>query len=340
MLLSGSQENLLTRLYLALIVVFISRSAVAQDVPSIEEIRSVIQKSIGYIESDGEKWIKTKKCNSCHVIPFMLWSLHEAEARGFELNSKRLAELDDWSATDIQPKPDEKMPPKGSETQAKLLVVRASYDGQLNEQFQKMLDRVVEAQQDSGQWEAGGQLPTQKRPLKETEEVSTMWNLLALKKSGLAAKQRMPIEESALKSLSESEIAREAGAKSSEWFAMRLLLAVSGEDGEAIEEARNKLLALQHEDGGWGWLNEEASDALATGTALYALAQSGLSLQDSAMTLAARFLIKAQEEDGTWKSPSTRARDKGKVKPTTIYWATTWSVIGLAQLVPSDDQAE
>ena len=217
-----------------------------------------------------------------------------------------------------------------------MLIVRASYQGQLNDQFRKLLDRVVEAQQDSGQWEAGGQLPTQKRPLKETEEVSTMWNLLALRKAGLPDEQRVPIEEAAMQSLTQSEIAREAGAKSSEWYVMRLLLAVSGDDAPAIEETRDKLLTLQHDDGGWGWLNAETSDAVATGPALYALAQSGLSLQEPSVARAAQFLLQSQKEDGTWHSASTRARDNGKVKPTSIYWGTTWAVIGLAQLLPHE----
>ena len=97
---------------------FLTAPVQADDAVSEKRIRDAIQKSIPYIERDGEKWIKVKKCNSCHMIPFMLWSLHEAELRRFKVNSKRLIELDNWSVTAIMPKKDRKAPPKGSETQA------------------------------------------------------------------------------------------------------------------------------------------------------------------------------------------------------------------------------
>lgn len=311
----------------------------ADDAASEKQIRDAIQKSISYIELDGEKWIKVKKCNSCHMIPFMLWSLHEAELRGIKVNSKRLTELDDWSATAIQPK-DPKKPPKGSETQAQLLIVRAGYGGELEERFQKMLTRVVEAQQDNGQWEAGGQLPSQKRPKQETEEVSTLWNLLALNTVEGAEDLRPKIEEAAEKWLASSELAKNKSAKSAEWFTMRLLLEVRRGNDKAVESARSDLLALQREDGGWGWLTGSDSDALATGPAILALTQSGLTGKDETVQKAVKFLLDTQGEDGTWRVESTRARDKGAVKPTSVYWGTTWAAIGLSQLLPIEEKAK
>ena len=311
----------------------------ADDAVSADQIRSAIQKSIPYIERDGEKWIKVKKCNSCHMIPFMLWSLHEAELRGIKVNSKRLAELDDWSATSIQLK-ESKKPPKGSETQAQLLIVRAGYGGELEERFQKMLQRVVEAQQENGQWQAGGQLPSQKRPKRETEEVSTLWNLLALRTVEGAEDQRPKIEEAAAKWLASSELAKNKSAKSSEWFTMRLLLEVSRAGEKSIALAQSELLALQREDGGWGWLTGSESDALATGPAIFALTQSGLTGEDEPVQRAVKFLLDTQRKDGTWRVESTRARDKGAVKPTSIYWGTTWAAIGLSQLLPVEEKAK
>ena len=312
----------------------------ADDAVSEKQIRDAIQKSIPYIERDGEKWIKVKKCNSCHMIPFMLWSLHEAELRGIKVHSKRLAELDDWSATAIMPQKDRKTPPKGSETQAQLLIARAGYGGELEERFQKMLQRVVEAQEDYGGWQAGGQLPTQKRSKRETAEVSTLWNLLALRTVDGAEEQRPKIEEAAEKWLASSELAKNRSAKSAEWFTMRLLLEVRRGNEEAIATARSELLALQREDGGWGWLTGSESDALATGPAILALTQTGLTGEDESVQKAVKFLLETQHKDGTWRVESTRARDKGAVKPTSVYWGTTWAAIGLSQLLPIEEKAK
>lgn len=326
-------------LLLLALVISLNSPLRAGDTPSAEQIRAAIQKTIPYIERDGEKWIKAKKCNSCHMIPFMLWSLHEADLRGIKVNSKRLAEIDDWSATAIMPKKERETPPKGSETQAQLLIVRAAYGGPLEERFQKMLARIVEAQQENGQWEAGGQLPGQKRSKQETAEVSTLWNLLALRTVENAVNQRAKIEQAADRWLASSELAKNSSAESAEWYTMRLLLQTRRGEEKATALARSELLNLQREDGGWGWLTGSESDALATGPALYALIRSGLTDQDEPVQRAVRFLLDTQREDGTWRVESTRARDKGAVKPTSIYWGTTWAAIGLSQLLPVENTA-
>lgn len=166
-------------------------------------------------------------------------------------------------------------------------------------------------------------------------EVSTMWNLLALRTVSQAEDKREALEQAARNSLGESPIAKQKSAKSSEWYVMRLLLELKWGDKESVDAAREELLSFQHKDGGWGWLNDDDSDALATSPALFALTQSGLDINDESVSKAVRFLLSNQEKDGTWKSPSTRARDKGAVKDTTIYWSTTWAVIGLTQILPT-----
>lgn len=74
----------------ALLIALAATPVIAKnEAPPADQIREAIQKTIPCIERDGEKWIKVKKCNSCHMIPFMVWSLHAAESRGIKVNSKR-----------------------------------------------------------------------------------------------------------------------------------------------------------------------------------------------------------------------------------------------------------
>jgi ankyrin repeat protein len=61
-----------------------------------------------------------------------------------------------------------------------------------------------------------------------------------------------------------------------------------------------RLLALQRPDGGWGQLPTMASDAYATGEALYALRASGLAPSERAYTRGVEYLLRTQLEDGTW----------------------------------------
>jgi squalene-hopene/tetraprenyl-beta-curcumene cyclase len=97
------------------------------------------------------------------------------------------------------------------------------------------------------------------------------------------------------------------------------------------EARRADLLKQQHADGGWGWLTAESSDAFATGQALYALARSGVTASAEPAQKAIAFLKSTQQPNGSWQVPSTRAKDKSKAIPTSIFWGTAWAVIGLLE---------
>jgi ankyrin repeat protein len=67
-----------------------------------------------------------------------------------------------------------------------------------------------------------------------------------------------------------------------------------------ITAAAKRVLGLQRADGGWAELPTMASDAYATGQALYALRVAGVSSQSDASRKAATYLLRTQLEDGTW----------------------------------------
>lgn len=72
--------------------------------------------------------------------------------------------------------------------------------------------------------------------------------------------------------------------------------------GSAIEISaqRKRLLALQRADGGWAQLPTMASDAYATGQALYALHLSGMLPKEGVYQRGVTFLLGTQLADGTW----------------------------------------
>jgi hypothetical protein len=72
--------------------------------------------------------------------------------------------------------------------------------------------------------------------------------------------------------------------------------ATAAEIGAAAERVR----ALQRSDGGWAELPTMASDAYATGQALYALRAAGVSTGSDAYRRGAAYLLRTQLEDGTW----------------------------------------
>jgi hypothetical protein len=84
--------------------------------------------------------------------------------------------------------------------------------------------------------------------------------------------------------------------------AMRLLgLKWAGASAEERKAALEALRAAQRPDGGWAWDPSLQSDAYATGEALYALNQAGdLPVTDPAYRKGVEFLLRTQEDDGTW----------------------------------------
>ncbi len=74
-----------------------------------------------------------------------------------------------------------------------------------------------------------------------------------------------------------------------------------GQRDEVILSCRNKLLAEQRADGGWGQIASRSSDAYATGEVLSALNQAGgLSTSHLAFQRGLRYLLNTRQADGTW----------------------------------------
>lgn len=309
-----------TRLLLCLLTAMTAASA--------EEALEIAKRSLPFIKEKGLAWIEDRQCASCHQVPSMLWSLNSAARAGLDPKRKETTEWTPWAAdwrhwnqTGDKDGVD-KVSAGNIDTMVFMLLGRDMSVSPAPAWTGEFRAQILKNQQPDGSWKAGGQLPLGKRPARETVEVTTMWTLLALR---LAADDPLRVRAG-------DYLAKAHSGQSTEWHAVRLLLK---QDDAAL---RDDLLKLQHEDGGWGWLAKEPSDAFGTGLALYALAKSGLPVDHEARKKAVAFLKSTQTPDGSWAVPSTRARDKNKINKTATYWGTAWAVIGL--LEPAAQGAE
>jgi squalene cyclase len=112
----------------------------------------------------------------------------------------------------------------------------------------------------------------------------------------------------------------------------------AGKPRDGVRATVDELLKLQQPDGGWRQNAEMASDAFATGQALYALALAGQSADRPEVQRGIRFLVDTQKPDGSWPmtSRSTPDGSPGSAKlltPITCS-AGSWATLGLARLVP------
>src|SRR5204862_596245 len=83
--------------------------------------------------------------------------------------------------------------------------------------FVQYVSDLRNAQQTDGSWSSGGQLPSQKRPKRETQEVSTMWSLLALEAS------HEKVTGTAMEK-ARGWLGEKTPGKSTEWWATRYMV--------------------------------------------------------------------------------------------------------------------
>jgi hypothetical protein len=121
----------------------------------------------------------------------------------------------------------------------------------------------------------------------------------------------------------------------SQSIAMRLILWCRlGQDSKECEPLVQHIEQRQNVDGGWGQTDAMASDAWATGQALYALAHVGVKAGDPRVDRAQAFLIKTQRDDGSWPmiSRPTKPGGAGSTSLIPITGAgSSWAVLGLVR---------
>lgn len=281
---------------------------------------------------------------TCHHSTFMMWSLNTAVEHGFPVNREKLATWNEWTrdfrniqgqdAKEVKDEPAHKTFQRSPDVVSQLLFGRPALSKPPSDQEKKwiieMSLHLLEGQQAEGNWKAGGQLPGQKRPLRETEEVTTMWTLFALN----ATRAKDEAVRTADKKGADWLKDKTAGI-STEWWAVKMLWAYGREDAAVAKACREKLLQSQHKDGGWGWLLADGSDALGTGIALHALFRDGVGRDDESVRRAIEFLRKTQGDDGSWSVKGTKQSRRDHVEPTATYWGTCWAVIAMLESLPA-----
>jgi prenyltransferase beta subunit len=124
---------------------------------------------------------------------------------------------------------------------------------------------------------------------------------------------------------------------------MKLLgLHWAGEDAATLRKLAAEILKQQQPDGGWKPTDGLASDAYATGEAMYALASAGgVKPSDPAYQKGVHYLLRTQHADGSWhvasRSPEIQAYFEGGFPyghdQWLSNWGTSWSAMALMEAI-------
>ena len=122
------------------------------------------------------------------------------------------------------------------------------------------------------------------------------------------------------------------------------LLGIHWAGGKPPEERVKELIALERPDGGWGQTRDLPSDAYATGQALYALHEIGVSAGDGVWRRGVGFLLRTQLEDGSWHVKTRAAGFQPYFQSGFPHehdqWisaaGTAWATMALASAIPAE----
>lgn len=324
------------RLIVALVVFVFPALALATEVrPKPDSVDTAINRGLGFLAKDAMAWKKEHGCVSCHHAGLVIWSMREAKRRGHAVDEPALAELTHWVAetaygTPVEPRP---AGPKklfaGNTWFALGIEADPKPDAASKKELALLLKQIESDQTDTGGWLSWPQT----RPPFFGESDDTMTALATL--AVLSAAARGDAEAIAVRDKSVKWLAETKTDDDPQSIALRLIV------WKRLSRPKEEWMPLvqrieerQNEDGGWSQAKEMASDAWATGEALYALAEAGVKSKEPPISRGHAFLIKTQREDGSWPMTS-RPRARGGARATNLVPITgagsAWGVLGLVR---------
>ncbi len=303
---------------------------------------AVVDRGLKYLQNEAFRWKSSRHCAACHHAATMIWTFNEARTAGYSVDEEALKEITAWAFDMKSNSLAEQPPPRdvinlgwvylllSVETAPASKPTAARQNGPTEQPAttdqatllparQTLLQQIVQKQTPDGSW---GRPLDERVPLGGPVEDIAILSRLALLLSG-----------------DESEKVADCIAKAGSWLAihhdetsrqarnLRLLMhALETKPTHELAPAIASIQAEQNADGGWSQTPEMASDAYATGQALYVLARAGIKLEAPEMRRGVQYLMLAQREDGSWPMKS-RVSSKDLTPITAA--GTAWAVLGL-----------
>jgi len=314
--------------------------ASAGEAPTNSGARAV-ERALTFLEKDAKEWRKERSCATCHHGTMTVWAMSEAKAQGFAVSEPSLKEFTAWTKDarlkDLDKPRDPRPGFKMIHTNALYLAVMAQnlprQDAISPEDLKQITGHLLRHQEDVGSW-AWSLAPPANRmpPVFESDEAATALGLSVLGPA-TGSKDKESAEG---RRKAEAWLAKEPRTDTTQSLAFRLLLAVRTKQPEAaIRAETERLIARQHDDGGWSQLRGLRSDAYATGEVLYVLNLAGVKRDRPEVRRGVAYLVGSQRADGSW--PMTSRAQPGQKPaglPTPIrHFGSAWATIGLARSV-------
>jgi hypothetical protein len=321
----------------AIVAAFLPATVRAQEAaPAAADIGRAVDRGLAFLAKDAVAWREKHNCASCHHAALVVWSMREAKRAGHAVDEAVFAEMTKWVAgsgdgkTGV-PRPEGR--PKALNTKAVYFALALESDPEPDSAVKEGLKRYWETiksdQIENGSWVAW---PETRAPFfGDSDESMTILATLALLPAvGAGDDAAKTVRDNALAWLTATKTDDDPQSVALRLILWRRLDRPAEEWAPLVERIRTR----QNADGGWSQTKEMASDAWATGQALYALAYAGIKSEDSLIARARGFLIKTQRDDGSWPMTSRPTKPGGEGSKSLIPITgagAAWAVLGLAR---------
>jgi len=320
-----------------MIVAIFAGAASAQDRPGKQpDVEVAINRGLDFLVKDALAWKNEHNCTSCHHASLVIWSMREAKHRGHAVDEPFLAEMTKWVADSGDGKTGVPRPegiPKALNTKAVYFALALGAgpkpDAASQEGLSRFWNTVKGDQIDGGSWASW---PATRPPIfgNSDESMTALATLSLLPAIELGDDSARTVRDKGV-----DWLARTKTDDDPQSIAMRLVLWKRlGRPPEEWKPLADRIRERQNADGGWSQAQEMASDAWATGQALYALAHAESDASGPAVGRGHAFLVKTQRDDGSWPMTSrpTKAGGEGSKSLIPITGAgSAWAVLGLVR---------
>src|SRR5579862_3733356 len=248
-------------------------------------VRTAVEASLAYLQTDATKWKKEHTCATCHQGAMTVWTLNSARRRGFAVDAGALAELNSWAVSGMTAdaaRPLDKRPNYNIVTPGALYLaiadrIEAGAGALTPTDLEKIAVNTVRRQQPDGSLYCGPPGFPLPPVFESSEEVTLLAYAAMAPVEGPAPETAAFVRAGRDKAL--AWLRNSPSEDSSQSASLRLLIAVlDPPSGFVAATESENLLQRRNRDGGWSQIPSMASDAYATGQALYALSVAGVKL--------------------------------------------------------------
>src|SRR5512143_635947 len=255
-------------------------------------IPGAVRNSLALLAKQSDTFIRTAGCNSCHSqsLPSAALGL----ARDYGLTStKTFPQLPATMRAPVEQLMDFDIVSPS--------IAWELFDAGMNhEPRTQVTDAIVRYLIALQTAEGGWLIPESRRPPMNSGNIQTAALAIYAMKNYAPEAEKLSCEKAIARSVAWLE---KATPVTNQDHAFRLLgLAWGGAAASAIREEAKSLAALQRADGGWNQLPAMASDAYATGEALFSLGSTArMSVSDPVFRKGVNYLLSTQASDGSWR---------------------------------------